>query len=169
MFLDRYRSPMRRRPVSHSPCLPCDDDRPVPLYRKSAYECLTAYEVDYARKIFSRISCPDDSKVSFPGFLKLCRRMSPRLTQLRGFMHKAAYHFRLADSDCDGRITFEEFLFAYVQTREAAYLGNAATIDALDSGCSMNERQPNRPHCLPMAPPRRCYQRRRASTKCRYP
>lgn len=113
------------------------DRRPVPLVRKSAHECLTAYEIDYARKIFNRMCSPNDSKISFSSFLKLCRRMAPRLTQQRGFEHRAAYHFRLTDTDCDGRIGFEEFLFAYVQAREAE---RCSSFGALDTGCSMNER-----------------------------
>lgn len=63
--------------------------------------------------------------------------MSPRLTHQRGFEHRAAYHFRLTDTDCDGRICFEEFLFAYCQARDAE---RCSSMGALDTGCSMNER-----------------------------
>lgn len=120
---------------------------------------MTAYEIDYCRKIFDLVCSPSDLKISFSGFLRVYRQMSHRLVQQPGFMHRAAYHFRLADSDCDGRITFEEFLFAYVGSREAALISSRHSSNALDSGCSMGERPPPPPFIY--APPRRRRQERR--------
>lgn len=140
---------VRRRGRSRSRQPLTVESRPVPLVLRSAHECLTAYEVDYARKIFARMCCAGDDgdsgddcdTISFRGFLKLSARMSPHLARQRGFAHRAAYHFRLADSDCDGRISFEEFLFAYVRSRDAAAAAaSAGSIGALDTGCAMNER-----------------------------
>ena len=77
---ERCPSPvMRRRSCSrgrNSVARTCSssaaDLRPVPLTLRAACELLTAYEVDYARKIFERMCSADDGRISFAGFLKLC-------------------------------------------------------------------------------------------------